>query len=97
MVVVPVNAVYVDANFKEGQLRKVKRGQPVTLTSDLYGSDVEYRGTVVGFPAERDRPSRSYLPKTPPATGSRWSSASRSGSGSIPGSSPNIRCGSGCR
>ena len=49
MVVVPVNAVYVDANFKEGQLRKVKRGQPVTLTSDLYGSDVEYRGTVVGF------------------------------------------------
>lgn len=49
MRIVPVNQVYVDANFKEGQLAKVKPGQGVTLTSDLYGSDVEYRGRVVGF------------------------------------------------
>ena len=49
MTLVPLHDLWVDANFKEGQLRKVKRGQPVTLTSDLYGSDVEYRGTVVGF------------------------------------------------
>ncbi|MEP9401247.1 HlyD family efflux transporter periplasmic adaptor subunit [Sphingomonas silueang] len=49
MRIVPVNQVYVDANFKEGQLTKVRPGQPVTLTSDLYGGDVEYHGRVVGF------------------------------------------------
>jgi membrane fusion protein (multidrug efflux system) len=49
MVVVPIRDVYVDANFKEVQLAKVKPGQPVTLHSDLYGADVEYKGTVVGF------------------------------------------------
>ena len=49
MVVVPLNEVYVDANFKEVQLEKVKPGQHVTLHSDLYGSDVEFSGTVVGF------------------------------------------------
>ncbi|MCW2367674.1 membrane fusion protein (multidrug efflux system) [Sphingobium sp. B7D2B] len=49
MRVVPVGQVYVDANFKESQLTKVKPGQPVTLVSDLYGSSVEYHGRVVGF------------------------------------------------
>lgn len=49
MTVVPVQQMYVDANFKENQLGKVRTGQQVTLTSDLYGSDVTYRGTVVGF------------------------------------------------
>ena len=49
MVVVPVNAMYVDANFKEGQLRDARPGQPATLTSDLYGSRVVYHGHVVGF------------------------------------------------
>ncbi|WP_121115703.1 HlyD family efflux transporter periplasmic adaptor subunit [Croceibacterium ferulae] len=49
MRIVPVGQVYVDANFKEGQLARVKPGQPVTLTSDLYGGDVEYHGRVVGF------------------------------------------------
>ncbi|KQM59832.1 MULTISPECIES: HlyD family secretion protein [unclassified Sphingomonas] len=49
MVVVPIGSTYVDANFKEGQLAKVRPGQAVKLTSDLYGDDVEYRGTVVGF------------------------------------------------
>ena len=49
MRIVPVSQVYVDANFKEGQLKKVKAGQPVTLTSDLYGSDVEFHGRVAGF------------------------------------------------
>ena len=44
-----VDAVYVDANFKEGQLQKVKPGQKVVLTSDLYGGDVEYHGRVAGF------------------------------------------------
>jgi membrane fusion protein (multidrug efflux system) len=49
MVVVPIQQAYVDANFKEGQLRKVRVGQPVTLTSDLYGGGVKYHGRVVGF------------------------------------------------
>jgi membrane fusion protein (multidrug efflux system) len=49
MRVVPIGQVYVDANFKEGQLTKVKPGQPVTLVSDLYGGGVEYHGRVVGF------------------------------------------------
>ncbi|WP_374531144.1 efflux RND transporter periplasmic adaptor subunit [Novosphingobium sp.] len=49
MTLVPLDAVFVDANFKESQLRKVKPGQPVELTSDFYGSDVVFKGTVVGF------------------------------------------------
>jgi len=47
--VVPVQNAHVDANFKEVQLEKVRVGQPVKLVSDLYGSDVTYHGTVVGF------------------------------------------------
>jgi membrane fusion protein (multidrug efflux system) len=49
MTVVPLSQIYVDANFKEVQLKKVRPGQPVELTSDLYGKGVKYRGTVVGF------------------------------------------------
>jgi len=49
MTVVPVQAVYVDANFKEVELKKVNLGQPVTLWSDLYGEGVKYHGTVQGF------------------------------------------------
>lgn len=49
MTIVPVNSVYVDANFKEGQLAKVRPGQKVALTSDLYGDDVVYHGRVAGF------------------------------------------------
>ena len=49
MTIVPVSTVYVDANFKEGQLGRVRPGQPVELTSDLYGSKVVYHGKVAGF------------------------------------------------
>lgn len=49
MRVVPVGQVYVDANFKEGQLSDVRPGQPVELVSDLYGDDVVFTGKVVGF------------------------------------------------
>lgn len=49
MTIVPLSRVYVDANFKERQLSRVRPGQPVTLTADLYGSDVVYHGKVVGF------------------------------------------------
>jgi len=46
---VPVQSAYVDANYKEVELTKVRAGQKVTLTSDLYGSTVVYHGKVVGF------------------------------------------------
>jgi len=49
MTVVPVQAAYVDANFKEVELKNVKPGQPVKLTSDLYGDDVVFHGKVTGF------------------------------------------------
>lgn len=49
MVVVPLDQAYVDANFKEVQLAKVRAGQSVELTSDLYGDDVRFHGKVVGF------------------------------------------------
>jgi len=49
MQIVPVETAYVDANFKEGQLTKVRIGQPVTLTSDLYGGGIVYHGKVTGL------------------------------------------------
>jgi membrane fusion protein, multidrug efflux system len=49
MVIVPLNRVYVDANYKEAQLRKVRIGQPAELTADLYGGGVKYHGKVVGL------------------------------------------------
>jgi membrane fusion protein (multidrug efflux system) len=48
MTVVPIDQVYVDANFKEVQLRKVRIGQPVTLKSDKYGGHVIFHGRVAG-------------------------------------------------
>ncbi len=46
MAVIPLDEVWIDANFKETQLRKMRIGQPVHVTADLYGDDIEYRGTV---------------------------------------------------
>ncbi len=49
LTIVPVTQSYVDANFKEVQLRKMRIGQPVVLTSDYYGSGVKFHGKVVGL------------------------------------------------
>lgn len=49
MIVAPLQQAYVDANFKEGQLRRVQIGQPVELHSDLYGERVTYHGRVEGL------------------------------------------------
>jgi membrane fusion protein, multidrug efflux system len=49
MAIVPLDQVWVDANFKEGQLKNIRVGQPVRLTADANG--VEYHGTVAGFGA----------------------------------------------
>ncbi len=49
MSVVPLNQVWVDANFKEWQLRHIKVGQPVKLTADVYGSSIVYHGKIAGL------------------------------------------------
>ena len=49
MTVVPIESVYVDANFKEVQLRAVRIGQDVTLKSDKYAGKVVYTGKVTGI------------------------------------------------
>jgi len=49
MAIVPVDKLYVDANYKEGQLQHVRVGQAATLISDLHGGDVVYHGRVVGL------------------------------------------------
>jgi membrane fusion protein (multidrug efflux system) len=46
MAVVPLDQVWVDANFKEPQLARMRVGQPVTLSADLYGSRILYHGSV---------------------------------------------------
>jgi membrane fusion protein (multidrug efflux system) len=51
MTIVPLQQLWVDANFKEVQLRKLRIGQPATLTADVYGGQVRYRGTVAGLGA----------------------------------------------
>jgi membrane fusion protein, multidrug efflux system len=51
MAIVPLDGVWVDANYKESQLRNMRIGQPVTLTADVYGGKVKYHGHVVGFSA----------------------------------------------
>lgn len=51
MTIIPLRDVWVEANFKEAQLRLMKPGQDVTLTSDLYGTDTIYHGKVQGIAA----------------------------------------------
>ncbi len=51
MAIVPMNDLWVDVNFKETQLAKLKAGQEVELTSDFYGSDVKFKGTIQGLSA----------------------------------------------
>lgn len=49
MAVVPATNMWVDANFKETQIANMRIGQPVTITTDIYGDDVKYTGKVVGL------------------------------------------------
>ncbi|WP_423380586.1 efflux RND transporter periplasmic adaptor subunit [Burkholderia sp. LMG 32019] len=51
MSIVQLNQLWIEANFKEGQIRHMSIGQPVEVVSDLYGSRVTYRGRVQGFSA----------------------------------------------
>ncbi|PBI88133.1 Multidrug export protein EmrA [Variovorax boronicumulans] len=49
MSIVPLHQLWVDANFKEVQLRNIRIDQPVKLTADVYGKKVEYTGKVAGL------------------------------------------------
>jgi len=49
MSIVPINQAYIDANFKERQLHRVRVGMPATVTADIYGSSVVYHGKVAGI------------------------------------------------
>ena len=51
MAVIPLDRLWVDANFKERQLPNLRTGQPVKLRADIYASDVTFHGRVVGFGA----------------------------------------------
>ena len=51
MAVVPLSYVWVDANFKEVQLKDMRVGQPVEVRADVYGRSVKYHGKLVGLSA----------------------------------------------
>ena len=51
MAVVPLDQVWVDANFKEGQLEDMRVGQPVAVKADIYGGSVTYHGRIAGLGA----------------------------------------------
>ena len=51
MTVLPLHDLWIDANFKENQLRHIRIGQPARIETDLYGGNVEYHGKVIGLGA----------------------------------------------
>lgn len=97
MAVVPLDQIWIDANFKETQLKHMRIGQPVEIRSDLYGSDVRYSGTVDSLGVGTGSAFSCCRRRTPPATGSRSSSGCRCASISIRKNCRCIRCASACR
>ncbi|MEA3181614.1 MAG: rane fusion protein multidrug efflux system [Gammaproteobacteria bacterium] len=51
LAITPLDTVWIDANFKETQLEKIRINQPVSIEADIYGSHVEYHGRVLGLTA----------------------------------------------
>jgi len=49
--IVPLDQLWIDANFKESELRDIRVGQAATIEADIYGSKVTYHGKVVGLGA----------------------------------------------
>jgi membrane fusion protein (multidrug efflux system) len=50
MSVIPLDQIWVNANYKETQMRRMRIGQKVKITADLYGDDVVFDGRIVGLP-----------------------------------------------
>jgi membrane fusion protein (multidrug efflux system) len=51
LTIVPLDQLWVEANFKESELRDIRVGQPATVEADMYGSKVEFHGKVMGLAA----------------------------------------------
>jgi membrane fusion protein, multidrug efflux system len=51
MAIVPLERLWVDANFRETQLKDIRLGQPVRVTADVYGGEIVYHGRVAGIGA----------------------------------------------
>jgi membrane fusion protein (multidrug efflux system) len=51
MSVLPLHDLWIDANFKESQLRHIRIGQPAKIEADIYGGSVDYHGKVIGLGA----------------------------------------------
>jgi membrane fusion protein (multidrug efflux system) len=51
LAIVPLDSVWIDANFKENQLGTLRIGQPVQVSADIYGSHIKYHGKVLGLSA----------------------------------------------
>jgi len=51
LTIVPLDQLWVEANFKESELRDIRVGQPATIEADLYGGKVVYHGRVMGLAA----------------------------------------------
>jgi membrane fusion protein (multidrug efflux system) len=49
MAIVPITGMWIDANFKETQLRNMRMGQPASITFDLYGKSRGFKGNVIGI------------------------------------------------
>ena len=84
LAIVPLDYLWVEANFLENELADVQPGQPVEITVDLYGSDVVYHGEVQGLAPVPAACSACCRRITRPATISISSSGCRSGSACAP-------------
>ena len=69
MAVVPMDRLWVDANFKEVQLRAICPGQPVRLVADVYGDRVVYHGTVYDVEAGT---GAAFAPLPPQNASGNW-------------------------
>jgi membrane fusion protein, multidrug efflux system len=49
LAILPVDSMWIDANFKENQLASLRIGQPVSVSADMYGSHVHYHGRLLGL------------------------------------------------
>jgi membrane fusion protein (multidrug efflux system) len=50
MSVIPLDQIWVNANYKETQLKRMRLGQKVDITADLWGDETIFHGTIVGLP-----------------------------------------------
>lgn len=72
MTVIPLHRLWIDANFKEVQLHKMRIGQPAVIRVDMYGGDVTYHGRVTRLlRGDRAAPSPSAAPERHRPTGSK--------------------------